>query len=89
MTTTITLKHYFGVVLAERLAALITPHYPDFPVATFIAAVADKTGPLELKRRVAIIPNNCRELCLRAIPTSGSNRTRMRNTHGLGLLAMG
>ncbi|MDF2964131.1 MAG: hypothetical protein K0S39_5866 [Paenibacillus sp.] len=66
MTTTIALKHYFGLELAERLAGLITPHYPDFPVATFIAAVADKTGPLELKGRVAVIA----EQLQRALPSS-------------------
>lgn len=73
MTTNIALKHYFGLELAERLAGLITPHYPDFPAAHFIAAVDDKTGPLELKGRVSVIA----EQLQRDLPSSYPESVRI------------
>jgi len=66
MTTHIALKYYFGIELAQRLSALITPYYPEFPSAAFAAAVANQTGPLELKGRVAVIA----EQLHRALPAS-------------------
>jgi len=73
MTGTIALKHYFGVELAERLAGLIRPHMPDFPADAFISAVAEKTEPLELKGRVAVIA----EQLQRALPASYSKSVRI------------
>lgn len=64
MTKPLALKHYFGIELAERLSALITPHYPVS--ASFIDAVADQSGPLELKGRVALIAEELR----RALPAN-------------------
>lgn len=71
MTTQLALKHYFGVELAERLSALITPHYPVS--ASFIDAVADQSGPLELKGRVALIAEELR----RALPASYPESIRL------------
>ena len=51
----IPLKNYFGAELAVRLAELIKPSYPDFPVTNFVSAVEKNVGPLELKARVRLI----------------------------------
>lgn len=48
-------KHYYGVELAQRLAADIQPAYPAFPAEQFITDVATGVEPLELKARVALI----------------------------------
>lgn len=55
MGTYTPLKHYFAGELAERLAKLIEPVYPDFPTHSFVQAVAEKARPLELKGRVQLI----------------------------------
>lgn len=49
------LKNYFGRDLAVRLASLIKPYYPDFPVDSFVNAVEEQTEALELKARVRLI----------------------------------
>ncbi|MFT9849445.1 DNA alkylation repair protein [Aneurinibacillus sp. REN35] len=49
------LKNYFGGELAVRLAHLIKPYYPGFPVDSFVNRVAEQTEPLELKARVRLI----------------------------------
>lgn len=61
MSSAAALKHYFGVELAELLANLITPYHSGFPARTFIASIADRTGPLELKDRVAAIADELRK----------------------------
>ncbi len=49
------LKNYFGGELAARLAQLIKPYYPRFPVDSFVHAVEEQTESLELKARVQLI----------------------------------
>lgn len=49
------LKNYFGQELAVRLAGAIKPFYPAFPTTSFVSAVEENAGPLELKARVRLI----------------------------------
>lgn len=55
------LKLYFGAELAQRLSDLIQPHYPEFPVRSFVDTVAGQVGPLELKGRVAVIADGLKQ----------------------------
>lgn len=53
-------KEYFGLALAERLGTEISAVHPRFDRAGFLAAIAPRIQPLELKARVALIAEGLR-----------------------------
>lgn len=55
MSDTQPYKNYFGITLAEKLAASLVAVQPAFPAGPFIAQVAAQVEALELKGRVALI----------------------------------
>lgn len=55
MSEQVKFKDYFDEKLAERLAHDIQVHYPAFDTSAFVAFVAERVPPLELKARVATI----------------------------------
>ncbi|MCU6707284.1 hypothetical protein M6D81_01065 [Paenibacillus sp. J5C_2022] len=60
MSNYVPLKTHFGSGLAERLAQLITPLYPQFPAESFISSISKQTEALELKARVAMFSRQLR-----------------------------
>lgn len=48
-------KNYYGVELAQLLAEKLVMIEPAFPADLFVAGVAEKIAPLELKARVSLI----------------------------------
>jgi 3-methyladenine DNA glycosylase AlkC len=53
-------KEYFGLKLAERLSTDIVTVRPAFDREAFLADIAPKIGPLELKARVALLAEGLR-----------------------------
>ncbi len=49
------LKDLFGPAMAEKLARLVRAAHPGFPAEAFVADVAPRLAPLELKGRVAAL----------------------------------
>ena len=54
-------KNYYGAALLQELAAKVRDVYPAFAAETFIADVAPRLEPLELKARVRAIAQGLRQ----------------------------